>query len=471
MHQKITFQQLSDKCICLLLILSMLLPSKIKIAGFPIYILLFLLTVSGWTAAKSFFDRKEEQPFIELRYRADIVAVITIIYEMFSAICKLFQNPQNGEIDFASNAEMIALALLCLLLSSGIPFKILYFDIILYGSLIITGMFLYPYFTGTETGNLTEMMFADSGAVSSLLLIPCMVSVYAYCTCKDKLRSWFYLLVAAISFFALFLNHNIISFWLMTVYFIMLPIVLRPTAWLVKRDMQLFFLFGFLLSNMSLLTGYTQVIQRELSYSLEHSVYLDLLLAVGGVFFFHYWEKIPEGIDLERLVMRKMRRGYQFVFQIILLLFIGITIGGDRWTQLPDGMFAEAVKGFAVPLAETIKQSESGFYFCFQHMGFVRSILLILFCTLIIGRLRRNYGMDKPLTGTLTLISGIFMVQLLFWKPAVHTLTVYFVLLLSAAFYKEEKMKVSSVKIREDVLQQQSKMPDFISAADGKVEN
>ena len=54
---------------------------------------------------------------------------------------------------------------------------------------------------------------------------------------------------------AIALNHDILSFWILAIYFLAMPIVLRPTAKLVKRDMQLFFLFVFMLSNRSLLMG------------------------------------------------------------------------------------------------------------------------------------------------------------------------------------------------------------------------
>ena len=80
---------------------------------------------------------------------------------------------------------------------------------------------------------------------------------------------------------ALFVNQSSISLWMMAFYFLALPVVLRPTALLVKRVMQLFFMYLFMLSNMSLLTEYTDVFRKEIVYSLQHSVYVDLLLAAG----------------------------------------------------------------------------------------------------------------------------------------------------------------------------------------------
>ena len=128
--------------------------------------------------------------------------------------------------------------------------------------------------------------------------------------------------------------------------------VLRTTAGLVKRDMQLLFIYLFLLSNMSLLTNYTKVIQANVSFDLEHSVYIELLLAIGGVFFFTQWDKIPEGIDLERLVTRKLRRMFRFLMIAIEIVFVGFILGGEKWKELPDKIGTGMIKSFAVPLAD-----------------------------------------------------------------------------------------------------------------------
>lgn len=51
MWPKMTYSELSEKCIFLLLILSMLLTKEIKAADFPVYSLLLLLAALGWMAA------------------------------------------------------------------------------------------------------------------------------------------------------------------------------------------------------------------------------------------------------------------------------------------------------------------------------------------------------------------------------------------------------------------------------------
>ncbi len=443
----------ADKCIILLIVFSMLAIVDIEIAGFPLYVLLLLIVTAGWMTIRMRFHAGNEN-FLKPRSLTDIAAVIAIGIGMFSVIYKLFQNPDKTTVDFSINAEIIAFALLYFLLSSGIQMKLLYIDFILYGGLLASTVFMLPFFMEEQMDFFTKTLFQDAGAASSYFLLLSMFGVYRYCTCKDRLRSCFYLSVSGVAFFSLFLNHNVISFWLMSIYFIAMPVILRPTALLVKKDMQMFFFFVLMLSNMSLLTGYTKVIVKELSYSLEHSVYLDLLLAIGALFFFHYWDQIPEEIDLERLVMRKMRRGYQLLLKITGILFIGIVLGFDKWNKLGDGVFDTAFTGFAVPLSDSARQTESAFYVCFRDIGIIVSIFIIIFSILLADRMYRKFSFDRPVTGNMILISSIFMIQLFFWKPAVNTLAVYLILFFGAAFNIEEKVKVTSIKIRKEELWQ-----------------
>lgn len=463
MFTKHTYIRCTEVGIHLFLICSMLFVSNVELAGFPIYSLLLLITALYLMLVKIMSGKKEGHFFLQMRYLTDILAVATVIIEIFSVIFKMFWDPNEGAINFSIHAEIIALVLFYLLFSNGIQFRSTYFDMILYSGLLVSGLYLYICFTGVPEDYFAGIAAADSGVIASYFMLFCMIGIYSYCISKDRLRTYFYLAESSVGFFALLLNQNILSFWLMTIYFIALPIVIRPTAQLVKRDMQMFFLYGIMMSNMSLLTGYTDIVLKKTSYTLEHSVYLDLLLAVGGVIFFHYWNRIPEGIDLNRLVMRRMRKGYQILLRIILIFLAGVAISADHWALTGDNMSDAVLKEFVLPLVEVIRKSESGFYVCFRDIGIVGGVFTVFFLVLLVGRLRKNWGFDKPVTGILILISFVFLLQTMFWKPPLNMITVYFILLLSAAFNKEEKIRVRSTKIREETLREQAFLAGTIS--------
>lgn len=446
MYQKITYTWLADKCICILLVLSMFSVVRTEVAGFPVYSLLLLTVVSVWMLGKILYAGREGQPFLMVRYRTDTAAFAAILYAVISAVIKLFSNPDEGWIDFSWNAEVIALAVLCLLVSAETQFRALYLDLLLYSGLLTAGVYMLLNLTdGLETDWLLAA-FSDSGQTASYFMLVGMVSVYACCTGKDKMRSAFYMMTAGVSFMALFVNQSSISLWLMAFYFLALPVVLRPTALLVKRVMQLFFMYLFMLSNMSLLTEYTDIFRKEIFYSLQHSVYVDLLLAAGGAVFFCYWERIPAGTALERLVLRKLQKGYRMLVKVIALLFVVTAAAGGRM-ELPGKAVGDMFRTFVLPLSEEMGGRESGLWCVFQGYGVFPGLFLIIMIVLFADRMYRNYAEDKTVTGALSLISGIFVVQLLFWNPGLHNIVCYFYLILTASFYKEERKQVKSVGI------------------------
>lgn len=448
MQKKITYKRISELGVGMLIILSMLLLSSTEIAGFSLYTLLLFLILFGWMVAGIHLSTKEGKVFWKIRNIGEMIAAAILVIEVFTIIVKLFQNPENGDIGITGNVTVIVFVGIYFLFARGIPFQDIYFDLLLYCGLLVIGIFLFPYFAEVPDSHLIEAVTKSTGVMASYLMLIGMVSVYQYCTCRDKLRSWFYLLVAGVDFFALFLNQNVISFWLMVMYFLAIPVVFRSTAALIKRAAQMLALFGFMLSNMSLLTEYITVLQKKVSFSLEHSVYLDLLLAIGGIFFFHYWDRIPEGMNLEHLVMRKMRKGYQFLLKIVCIVFVGILLSGNNWSSLPEGIGKDAISGFAIPLVAALQQEKSGFYTWFAEAGVIGGIAIIFALVSLFGKMKQNYQLDKPYTGIFILISTIFIVQLFFWNPGIPTYTVYFILLLEAVFYKGKRVRVTSTKIK-----------------------
>lgn len=163
MYKKVNFTWLSDKLILFLFVISMLLTKKIKVADFPIYSLLLFLSASGWMAAKVLLCQKEGQAFGPIRYWTDLMVILLVFYEAGSVVIKLFQNPDKGAIDFSGNAEMLAFAVFYFCLSSGVRFRQVYFDLILYGGLLYCAAFLFPHFTGTRIPGYGSMLLEDGG--------------------------------------------------------------------------------------------------------------------------------------------------------------------------------------------------------------------------------------------------------------------------------------------------------------------
>lgn len=419
---------------------------EFDMGSFHIQSFLLLLSTMGVLLYSFLLINSKQWEFPMLRSRTEVSILTLALYAFIKIVIKMITASKTVYFDY--EVTVLALAVMYLLIAAKPAFEEKYFDIVLFSGLIVFALLLIKYLCGEGVAGAFAILLTEKTGIASYTMLVCMIGIWQYIRCEDKLRSYFYIGVLAIGFLVLFINQNRISIWLMTMVFIAIPILQRPTAELVKRDMQMFFLYLFMLSNMSLLTGYTKLLQVEVNYHLEQSVYLELLVALGGVFFFKFWDRIPEGVDLRRLVMRRMRRGYQFLLRLTGIVFAGILIGGEHWKDMPERIGLAAVKGFAVSLAEEVQRGKSTFYLCFEQIGMVGEVLILILCVFLIGRLRKGFAFNKPVTSMLTLISGVFLIQLLFWNVSIISLPMYCLFLSLAITYKEEKEKVISNKIK-----------------------
>lgn len=382
------------------------------------------------------------------RSRLELSISALAIFALFKIVVKIFTASETEAVYFDFELTVLAMAALYVLLAARPKFEEWYFDILLFGGLLVFAMLLVHYLCGDMVDGFLTVLLQGKEGVASYTMLVCVVGLWQYCRCNDKLRSIFYIGVLGVGFLVLFINQGRVSIYMMMMAFIVLPVLQRPTAELVKKDMQMFFLFVFMLCNMSLLTNYTNLLQVDVHYDLEQSVYLELVVAMGGLVFFKFWDRIPEGMDLKRLVMRKLRRGYQFLLKALAIIFAGILIGGAHWKNLPESWGMKALKGLAIPLVDEVYQTKSAFYLAFEKLGIIGGMLLLIMCVLLISRLRKNCRFDKPVTNMLTLISTLFLFQLLFWKVSINSLPVYSVFAIWAVTYKEEREKVTISKIK-----------------------
>ena len=432
--------------ISIFILISMLVLVDFEVSGIRLSIFL-LFGLSVIYIGYGIVSMRNGNPFpMRLRNIADIAVLALIGWSILGILGLLFRNWEEGVPDYQFQVTCITLSLLYFLFKEIRDFKDWYFDLILYSGLAVMGFMLYCYLCDMQMTVILPEIMNDSGRCASYLLVLCAISVCRYIMCRDKTRTLFYALISIVGFFVLLLNHNIVSLWLMTVAFLIIPVLMRPTAELVKRDMQLCFIFFFMMSNMSLLTNYTDLIDKEMSLSLEHSVYLDLLIAVGGVFFFKYWDKIPEKIDKEKLILIKMRRGFMFALKMMGIVFLSFVMGGNRWKELPDTMGASIVKSFAVPLINEIGNSKNTWIHCMEKSS-ISVLIFLIFTALIIRRLRRNHSFAKPLTGSFLVLAIVLFMETFFFVPSINVLPIYTLIFVMAAFYPEEKQQVVIRKI------------------------
>jgi len=423
---------------------------ELDMGSFHIQSFLLFISVMGALLFCALFIKNGQWKLWVPRSRLEIGILILAVYALFRIIAKMITATEARTVCFDFEIVVLAFAAVYLLFAAMLAFEEKYFDIVIFSGLIVFMLLLVRYICGEGMEKALAVLQRSKADVASLCMLVCMAGLWQYIRCRDKLRSAFYIGALTVGFLVLIINQNRVSLYLMSMVFLAIPVVERPTAELVKRDMQMFFLYLFLLCNISLLADYTSLLQVEVDYPLKQSVYLELLAAVGSIFFFRLWDRVPEGMDLNRLIMRKMRRDCQFLLNAMGIILAGVLIGGEHWKDLSDHRGLGVLKGFAVPLAEETGQAKSAFYQIYEELGLPGGTLILIICILGIGRLKKNYGFDKPVTGMLILISCVFLIQLLFWKLGVTVWVLYWGFAVMAMNSKEKRVKVTSSKIKFD---------------------
>ena len=405
---------------------------------------LFLITL-GWFW-RQIIQNKISFSFDIRNYPTDIKIIgILFVFEMILFITNTF----FGDLDNGIYNGCILAFLLCFLYvyvyknkenMTGL------FDGVIYAGIVVMGAMLFAY-AGNEDGvEWIANLISDKAVVASWALLISVVGVISYCFCTDQIKSYIYLITTILSFLILCINHYCISIWLLLFVLLLIPIMFRPTAELIKRDMLMLFFFLFILSNLSLLTNYTDFLLVEVTLSLESSVYLDMLLAVGGIVFFHFWDRLPEGTDLNKVSMLKLQRVLRYALYLLLTVFLGIVFGGNGWYELPDTMTGKMIKSTVVPIIRELAQGRSGLSLMIEYQGMIGTLLFMVLVYLILKKTVGNYHMDKQITTSGIVVSFLFLGQLFFFMPSMNVVPVYLMFFLYSAFMTEEKKEVIIIK-------------------------
>lgn len=390
-------------------------------------------------------------------HKMDLAVLLFMGYEILDMVYRMIRADEETGIDLTWNILFMALCLLYFMRSETQNFHGMYLDGIVYSGLLVMGMVLYYDICGTAVPFLLEELLAEPSKLASYLLLVSMVSVLQYCRCRSVAQQWCYGASAGIGFFLLLVNHNRVSLWLMLLFFLLVPVCVRPTAELIRRDMQMCALYALLLCNMSLLCNYMDIFLVEVSYDLEQSVYLELVLAVGALVFFHYWDRLPQEISRERIVMCRLYRVYRLTAAILMCLFLWLLLGGGEGASLTGHAGGSFLQNLAVPLREEVGQGNSFLHVCTEEQGLVTLAACFLFAGSILFRMRRRIGWDKPLTGGLYLISLFGIFQCFLWNVSWSVLTIYLILAVAAANCEEERSRFAGVRRWRDMTKYEEK--------------
>lgn len=285
-------------------------------------------------------------------------------------------------------------------------------------------------------------------SLASYLLLPVFSSTVFFCTTENRKKQMLAFGVALISFFTLFLNENQTAIWLVVFFFLGIPMIFRPRAELIKRSMQLLFSYLFLWCNMSLITNYVKAITwPPVNYSLEASVYGELVLAVAALFFFHFWDHIPEGKNLSFVSMIGMQRTIRSCFIGLLLFLLGGIVNIQRLASLPQEGFTKFLVTLLQALAQELQSKQTSFFILYQNTGILLTVLVLAMLIIIGKKIYTKIHKDKIWTNYLFLFYLLFMAQFFLLDIADQVVLVNILLLLWGLTIEESPLNIKAIKM------------------------
>lgn len=285
-------------------------------------------------------------------------------------------------------------------------------------------------------------------SLASYLLLPVFSSAVLFCTTENRKKQMLAYGVALISFFTLFLNENQTGIWMVVFFFLGIPMLFRPRAELMKRSMQLLFTFLFLWCNMSLITNYVKAITwPPVTYNLEVSVYGELILAVAALLFFHFWDHIPEGKNLNFVSMIGMQKIIRSCFIGLLLFLGGGIVNIQRLASLPQEGFTKFLVTLLQPLAQELQSKQTSFFILYQNTGILLTVLVLAMLIILGKKIYTKIHKDKIWTNYLFLFYLLFMAQFFLLDIADQVVLVNILMLLWGLTIEESPLNVKAIKM------------------------
>lgn len=295
---------------------------------------------------------------------------------------------------------------------------------------IISVMLLWHFLVNPNVSIPIGLLLQDN-AILSWLILMITINVTGYCIYEGK-RVW-YGSNAVVGFFLLFIQKNVIAIGIVILLCLMLPIVYAPTKALVQCAMQMLFACTFLLCNMSLITEYTGLIKIEAFYDLEVSVYMELVLAVFGIFFFYYWDRYTAKEDDDRKQLPELKEFLKktcVVAGILISVFWAAVIKGST-AIVPEVTEKVIEQGKMAIVSQTGSFEMAACRYGVLGVGAV----LFLYYTIISCLITRRKPKVTRHQKLFRMVTGVFVVQSLFLTQSMVSLPIYMIFIL--AFLKD----------------------------------
>lgn len=403
-------------------------------------------------------------------YRIDLCMTAILFGSIGQVILQVLQGREGNELYL-----LLSISVLIYFMLSGLDDEIHEFnfsgllDLYLCACSVIYLVLLVCVFVVPKSYGPIGLLAEDKATLKSFLVLSASTGILQYCSNRKKSGDKAYLAVTAVGFFLIFRQKDTLGILLVGALLLMIPALFLATAELIKRDLRMLFLFFIMFSCMPVLTNYTKLIKGKLSYSIQNSIYLDLIIVGVGILVCSYWERVPQNVPPDRLVMNLVRKAYLFVLKLCgILLFSFWCIGSMEDMEGRIGI--NVLMSLSGSLKTGFKQIDGTFGQVLQAYGVLGPILTGITFSVILARLRSRFS-GNPRSAVLTAFTIMFMAQSFFYKQQSVTTPVYSVLVTLALFQNKSRENYNENKQKNEMDEHAAVNNGVISDAVGEYSN
>lgn len=321
---------------------------------------------------------------------------------------------------------MLLFALIYLTIKCRPVYEKWYADAILAGLIMLQIICLICYLVYPEMKGSLAAFVMSKGCVAISAMVALLIAGMRYAYAGNKVKQLMYVTAVAVSAIVLAVNRDVLSLYLTAILLLVVVAYGEPKKEVIKRNLQVFGGYLFLLCNMSLITGYTKWIQIEcVGYSLESSVTAELFLCAFLCYVMHVWDKLPKKDKDARV---KMIRKLQKVMRLLLVLFsvalAGVYVTGKALEQLPGGMIGKVVQTEGIVFWQTVQSvaTDNLVYASIKSFGVAGLGIVLLFATAVWGRLRTRF---RPVIPERNLLKTLAIALIVWWSIHTSGMTIY----------------------------------------------
>lgn len=275
------------------------------------------------------------------------------------------------------------------------------------------------------TGGIGETLIAlllENNAIVPWLVLSITMNITAYCF-QERGQIWYGVNIV-LNAFLLAVEKNLFGMAVAALVPLMLPIFCRPSKVLVGRAAQAALMYAFLVCNMSLVAGYVPLMEGIVIYDLEISVYMELILAAMGVWFFEYWDRYARGVD-EDATIPEMRAWCRKAVTACLCGCVGILAAAKFFRNAEGSSLHRVAQIIAGEIEENFVWSAGLFGQMGNRFGIWGITAVCLLFYMGITRIRNTRQWHVKAHKMYRMIAAVCLMQALFLPQTMVSLPVY----------------------------------------------